>query len=114
MAENGKKTRHPGGGPTGDRSEYLETVGMAVEGIERWATPAAGDIVVVGLGVRLAGDALVTVKAVVAREGRVVAFVGGATLAGALLKAEWLLKTGTIDWRADKFDPKFDRSKETG
>ena len=87
----------------GDRGEYLESVGMAVEGLERWATPAAGEIVLVGLGVRMAGDVLITLKAVIAREKRVVAFVGGATLAGALLKAEWLVKTGTVEWRPDKF-----------
>ena len=84
-------------------SERLESIGYAVEGIERMATPAAGEVVVVGLSVRLQGDCLITLKAVIAREKRVVAFVGGATMGGALQKAEQMLKAGMVDWRPDKF-----------
>lgn len=56
-----------------------------------------------GLSIRLAwGDALVILRAEF-EERPMVAFVGAATAAGALSRAEKELRSNKLDWKPDKF-----------
>ena len=96
------------------RSEALEDVGLAIESIERLSWGSTGDIQVTGLSVRLAGDCLLTVRAVVAREKQVVAFVGATTMGNALLKAAQMLRAGAIEWKEDKWARKVAQNGSAG
>jgi len=86
-----------------DGTDRALQAGMALEGIERHSSPSSGDVVVTGFSVRMAGDCLITLRAVVGREKRVVGFIGGVTIATAVVKAADMLREGTVDWKPDRF-----------
>lgn len=86
------------------QSERAESIGLACDGIEYHAARMPGETVLVGFSVKLQGDCLITLRGVVAREKRVIAFVGGATLGTALMKVNDLMRAGAIVWKPDQFD----------
>jgi hypothetical protein len=84
-------------------AERLERIGLAVRGIEVLSRRMSQEVVLTGFSVRLQGDCLITAKAVVAREKRVVAFVGGVTLENAMEKLHAMMRDGGLEWKPDKF-----------
>lgn len=74
---------------------------MMTGGLEYLVDEAGG--VCLGVSIRShTGDSLLVIRAEF-EEVRMVAFVGSATAAGAVVKAEKQLRNGGLEWRADKY-----------